>query len=369
MAVYSYENGEFKEVSTGGGHQITQDETVAKPNLYGLDAIENNPDVEGTLANDIKGLKEKDTTTDAEILGINEKLETVETLKETVGTIEVSVREITTLKETIEAQKKTIETLNTTITTQAATIREHTATLKTLSGLIDNTNTYRGKSLGSEVTAQQVEEIRYGRFTDMYIGDYWTIDGIDYLIAGMNYWLEAGNERSTTNHLVLIQKTPKYEYAYNYSTGNSTATGYLGSELYTAGLEQAKTTIKAAFPNLLYTHSEHLTNKVENGIPTDGTNTVIDVDIPTEVMVFGHNNAAAKNDGAGKIFASSESRTQLPLFRLRPKFINVGSKGFWLRDVVGDKYASCVDALGTLTYSQTITKWGVRPVFGICYNS
>lgn len=36
---------------------------------------------------------------------------------------------------------------------------------------------YRGKYLGSSVTAEQYLAISTGAFTDLYIGDYWTIGG------------------------------------------------------------------------------------------------------------------------------------------------------------------------------------------------
>ena len=42
---------------------------------------------------------------------------------------------------------------------------------------------YRGKSLGSTVTTAQYAAIKAGTFDDLYIGDYWTIGGVNYRIA------------------------------------------------------------------------------------------------------------------------------------------------------------------------------------------
>lgn len=39
---------------------------------------------------------------------------------------------------------------------------------------------YRGKSLGSTVTTAQYAAIKAGTFDDLYIGDYWTIGGVNY---------------------------------------------------------------------------------------------------------------------------------------------------------------------------------------------
>lgn len=38
---------------------------------------------------------------------------------------------------------------------------------------------YRGKSLGSTVTTAQYAAIKAGTFDDLYIGDYWTIGGVN----------------------------------------------------------------------------------------------------------------------------------------------------------------------------------------------
>ena len=48
---------------------------------------------------------------------------------------------------------------------------------------------FRGKNLGTEVTAAQYAAIADGSFTDMYIGDYWVINGRRYRIAHFDYYL------------------------------------------------------------------------------------------------------------------------------------------------------------------------------------
>ena len=51
---------------------------------------------------------------------------------------------------------------------------------------------FRGKYLGDSVTAAQYAAIENGSFTDMYIGDYWTINGRQYRIAHFDYYLNTG---------------------------------------------------------------------------------------------------------------------------------------------------------------------------------
>ena len=52
---------------------------------------------------------------------------------------------------------------------------------------------YRGKSLGSTVTTAQYAAIKAGTFDDLYIGDYWTIGGVNYRIAAFDYYLNSGD--------------------------------------------------------------------------------------------------------------------------------------------------------------------------------
>lgn len=113
---------------------------------------------------------------------------------------------------------------------------------------------YRGKSLGSTVTTAQYNAISAGTFTDLYIGDYWTISGVNYRIAAFDYYLHCGDTETTKHHVVLVPDTCLY-YAQMCSTdsggwessGDTTAGGYVGSDMYTTNLAKAKTTIKNAF--------------------------------------------------------------------------------------------------------------------------
>lgn len=53
---------------------------------------------------------------------------------------------------------------------------------------IQHRNVYRGKNLGTAITEAQQAAIHNATFDDLFIGDYWTINGHKYVIADMNYW-------------------------------------------------------------------------------------------------------------------------------------------------------------------------------------
>ena len=90
---------------------------------------------------------------------------------------------------------------------------------------------YRGKYLGDEVTADQYASIAAGTFDDMYIGDYWTINGVNWRIAHFDYWLNCGDSGSgtTTHHVVIIPDLALYSAKMNET--NTTAGGYLHSKM------------------------------------------------------------------------------------------------------------------------------------------
>ena len=62
---------------------------------------------------------------------------------------------------------------------------------------------YRGKKLGTSVSAEQYAQISAGTFDDMFIGDYWEINSVIWRIAAFDYWLHSGD----TNFNIGIDKT------------------------------------------------------------------------------------------------------------------------------------------------------------------
>ena len=65
------------------------------------------------------------------------------------------------------------------------TLDERTEILTYNSGALRNC-IYRGKNLGTEVTAEQISEIKAGTFRDLWVGDYWEMGGYRWRIGGFN---------------------------------------------------------------------------------------------------------------------------------------------------------------------------------------
>ena len=222
---------------------------------------------------------------------------------------------------------------------------------------------YRGKNLGSAVTAEQYAAIQAGTFDDMYIGDYWTIGGVTYRIAAFDYYLRAGDTDMTTHHVTLVPDASMYNHVMNDS--NVTTGGYVGSKMYTTGLADAKTTINNAFGSAhILTHRQYLCNAVSNGKPSGGSWYDSTVELMTEQNVYGCKVFGAGNDGSTVPALYTVDKSQYPLFAFRPDLIS-NRQWFWLRDVVSAALFAHVNGDGFAHCNGASTAAGVRPAFSI----
>lgn len=223
-------------------------------------------------------------------------------------------------------------------------------------------NIFRGKSLGSSVTAAQKAAIKAGTFDDLYVGDYWTIGGVNWRIVDINYWMRCGDTDFTTPHLVIMPDTALYTAQMNET--NITTGGYVGSLMYTTNLETAKTTIASAFGDMVLTHREYLTNAVTNGYPSAGAWYDSTVELPNEVMMYGSYIYTPAGDGSVIPTRYTINKSQLALFKLVPRFIH-NRQWFWLRDVVSAALFASVYAGGSAYSYYASYSLGVRPVFPV----
>ena len=219
---------------------------------------------------------------------------------------------------------------------------------------------YRGKNLGTSVTAEQYAAISSGKFTDLYIGDYWVINGVTYRIAAFDYYYNCGDTNFTKHHVVIVPDTSLYKAQMN--TSNVTTGGYTGSAMYKSNLAQAKTTIKAAFGSThVLTKRELLTNAVNGNTPSGWAWFDSDVELMNEVQAYG-SVAWGAHDGNGYNVASGDG--QFPLFMFdRTKLHN--REDYWLRDVASAPFFSFVRSLGLAADASASTSLGVRPAFCI----
>jgi hypothetical protein len=178
----------------------------------------------------------------------------------------------------------------------------------------------------------------------------------------MDYWYNCGDTAFTNHHLVIVPSTSLYSAKMNAT--NTTEGGYVGSLMYTANLDQAKTTISTAFGDMLLTHREYLVNAVTNGYPSAGAWFDSTVELMNEIMVYGSYIHTPAGNGTIVPTRYTINKQQLSLFRLNPRAIN-NRVSIWLRDVVSSSYFAYVNYLGYANYTDASSSYGVRPAFAI----
>lgn len=222
---------------------------------------------------------------------------------------------------------------------------------------------YRGKNLGTTVTEEQWEAISSGTFTDLYIGDYWVIGGVNWRIAAFDYYLNCGDTSFTKHHAVIVPDTCLYNAQMN--TTNVTTGAYKGSAMYTANLTQAKSTINSAFGSShVLSHRIYLSNATSNGRASAGEWTDSTVDLMCEHMVYGSGIFSPVSDGSNVPNNYRVEKGQLPLFALEPSRI-CNRAAWWLRDVITAALFALVSGYGSAHYYNASYSRGVRPAFCI----
>lgn len=222
---------------------------------------------------------------------------------------------------------------------------------------------FRGKNLGTALTAVQKAAIKDGSFKGMFLGDYWSIGGRIWRIVDMDYWYNCGDTAFTSHHLVIMPDEALYNAQMN--TTNVTTGGYVGSEMYKKNLENAKTIVNAAFQGSVLTHREYLCNAVANGRPSGGAWFDSSIELPNEPMMYGHLHFSPTSDGSTVPAIYTISKTQLALFMVCPRFIVNRSYNQWLRDVVSSACFARVASNGLTHYYNASASHGVRPVFPV----
>lgn len=220
---------------------------------------------------------------------------------------------------------------------------------------------YRGKNLGNSFTSTQRTNVQNGTFKDLWLGDYWTINGVNWRIVDFDYWYGTGDTKTTAHHLVIMPDEALYTASMNDTS--VTTGGYVGSKMYTTNLTNAKGTISSAFGTNILEHREYLINTVgTGGAPSAGAYLDSTVELPNELMIYGCYIFTLNATGDASAKRYTNSKMQLALMSVKPEFANVS---MWLRDVTSTSQFACVDARGGAHSAGAANTYGVRPVFAI----
>ena len=226
-------------------------------------------------------------------------------------------------------------------------------------------NSYpRCKYLGTTITDAQNTAIKNRTYDDLFIGDYWTINGINWRIVAIDYYYNVGDTNFDKGNVIVMPDTVLYNAQMN--TTNTTAGAYAGSLMRTQNLNSARTIAQNAFGSHLANHRILLANSVDGSGPngwswydSDG------VELPNEVQIYG----TRVWGSALKGFDVATQKQQFPLLALAPQFVNT-RLDYWLQDVSSGSVSGAfagVHGYGYADSSGASDSFGVRPSVALSY--
>lgn len=219
---------------------------------------------------------------------------------------------------------------------------------------------YRGKNLGTSFTTEQSQAVQNGTFTDMYVGDYWVINGKTRRIGDIDYFYGCGDTSLDQHHLLIVDDG--VDLAGDGSTTHfmndtdTTAGGFKGSKMWQSTIpNQILPDIITAFGSHLLTHREYISNAVTDGVPSDGEWVDTTYNLFNETMYYGSVVNGANIGGAG-VFNIGCSKNQIALFKLDQSSMN-RRNSIWLRDVVSNTAFALAYSFGYATGGFTSFPW------------
>ena len=239
----------------------------------------------------------------------------------------------------------------------------------TLESLSNNSipfhNAYpRCKYLGASITDAQNTAIKNRTYDDLFIGDYWTINGINWRIVAIDYYFNVGNTNFDKGNVIVMPDTVLYNAQMNET--NTTAGAYYGSLMRTQNLNNARTIAQNAFGSHLANHRIVLANSVDSSGPNDWAWYDSDgVELPNEVQIYG----TRVWGSALKGFDVATQKQQFPLMAFAPQFVNT-RQTYWLQDVSSysvSSYFVMFSSDGNADTNYASYSNGVRPSVTLSY--
>lgn len=224
-----------------------------------------------------------------------------------------------------------------------------------------------------------------GSFSDIYIGDYFTLSGsienvpcfveqtgddgtkslvestqtvtynTKFRIAGLDTYLNTGDTAFTAHHAVIV---PDGAIGNNRMNGtNVTTGGYVGSFMFTSVLPVYNTHFDVKLNNHLLTHREILSNSVSGGASNNWEWKDVKMALASEPELVGTTVKSMPSD-------VGINYNQFPLFKIVPKYI-VNRNQYWTKAVATSTQFVSIYNNGMLSFNSSSLNGGVRPCFCI----
>lgn len=232
---------------------------------------------------------------------------------------------------------------------------------------------YRGKDFGTISSVAQLEaflaahDVSTGKFTDLYIGDYFLLQDGTYNkaweIAGFDWYINKGDTALTTHHLALIPKENLTDAQMNAS--NTTTGAYYNSYMHQTVIPQVNTHLATVLGTHLLERKALLSNTMDasaksnaysgwSGCSSGWAWYAVKACLMSEVAVYGFG-------ACGNMFDAGEDCVRLPIFNFKEHVTN-NRQSFWLRAVAASTYFAFANFYGGASSTSASYSFGVRPL-------
>lgn len=250
------------------------------------------------------------------------------------------------------------------LNSKASAIHSHALESLSTNSIAFHNSYPRCKYLGTSITDAQNTAIKTRTYDDLFIGDYWTINGVNWRIVAIDYYYNVGDTNFDKGNIIVMPDTVLYSAQMN--TTNTTAGAYLGSLMRTQNLNSARTIAQNAFGSHLANHRIVLANSVDTSGPSGwGWYDSDGVELPDEVQIYGTRIWSSSLKG----YDVATQKYQFPLLALAPQFVNT-RQTYWLQDVSSGSVSSgfaLVSNYGFADYYDASFSLGVRPSVTLSY--
>jgi hypothetical protein len=214
-----------------------------------------------------------------------------------------------------------------------------------------------GKYLGDTYTDTQKQAIANGTFEGLNIGDYWTINDVNYRIADFDYYYNVGDTAFTKHHVIIVPDSVLYNDSLQ-SSPVSTSKGYAGIR----GRDFFNRDVLPYFVNafgdsFIATHRGLYANTFTDGVPSNYAWVNIRVEFMSEEQLYGHSVWGSCNQNGYDV---GTQKTQFRLFALDKTKINIRNK-YWLTNVKSGTELASIDEYGSPSFTKVSDSNGYRP--------
>jgi hypothetical protein len=218
---------------------------------------------------------------------------------------------------------------------------------------------FRGSSLGT-FNDDYAERVKNGSFTDMWVGDYFTINNHIYKIAGFNYKCNHEENLGLGNHLIMLTGIVD-QHAMN--TSNSSAGGFAGSDMFRQEIPVVEKQLATDFGEHLLKFKSYLSTSIDStGAPNYGQWFELTACLCNSAMWWGAPSQYSNNENGTKYNIGDED-TQLPIMKLHTDEQKSGGQWVWLRDVYISSAFADADSGGSEHWTAASGYGGVRAFF------